>query len=129
MSSRTPFVPPNERASSVGATGGLPGANADPRTAELPPEEIESTVAAGDMPGDAAPDPADELSGEAAPDERDHGLHAGDPGPDDESADGSARVGGRALNAEGEQLRRREGDLDADGGEADAEAATQAGLS
>ena len=94
MTSRTPFVPPNERASSVGATGGLPGANADPRTAELAPEEIESTVAAGDMPGDAAPDPADELGG-----------------------------------AEGEDLRRREGDLDADGGEADAEAATQAGLS
>jgi hypothetical protein len=79
MSSRTPFVPPDERASGVGATGGLPGANADPRTAELAPEEIESTVAAGDMPGDAAPDPA--------------------------------------------------GDLDADGGEADAEGATQAGLS
>jgi hypothetical protein len=94
MTSRPPYVPPNERAQSVGATGGLPGANADPRTAELAPEEIESTVAAGDMPGDAAPDPADELGG-----------------------------------AEGEQLGRREGDLDADGGEADAEAATQAGLS
>jgi hypothetical protein len=61
MTSRTPFVPPDERASSVGATGGLPGANADPRTAEMAPQEIESTVAAGDMPGDAAPDPADEL--------------------------------------------------------------------
>ena len=99
MTSRTPFVPPNERASSVGATGGLPGANADPRTAELAPEELESTVAAGDMPGDAAPDPADQLGG---------------------AADGAE---------EGENLRRREGDLDADGGEADAEAATQAGLS
>jgi hypothetical protein len=86
MTSRTPFVPPDERASSVGATGGLPGANADPRTAELAPQEIESTVAAGDAPGDAAPDP-------------------------------------------GEALARREGDLDADGGEADAEADTQAGLS
>ena len=95
MTSRPPFVPPNERAQSVGATGGLPGANADPRTAELAPDEIESTVAAGDMPGDAAPDPADELGGAA----------------------------------EGEDLRRREGDLDADGGEADAEASTQAGLS
>ena len=86
MTSRTPFVPPDERASSVGATGGLPGANADPRTAELAPQEIESTVAAGDAPGDSVPDPA-------------------------------------------ESLARREGDLDADGGEADAEAATQAGLS
>ena len=65
MTSRTPFVPPDERASSVGATGGLPGANADPRTAELAPEEIESTVAGGDMPADAAPDPADELGGAA----------------------------------------------------------------
>jgi hypothetical protein len=79
MTSRTPFVPPDERASSVGATGGLPGANADPRTAELAPQEIESTVAAGDAPGDSVPDPAE--------------------------------------------------DLDADGGEADAVAQTQAGLS
>jgi hypothetical protein len=62
MTHRTPFVPPEERAQSVGATGGLPGANADPRTAELPPEEIESTVAAADLPGNAAPDPADELA-------------------------------------------------------------------
>ena len=98
MTSRPPYVPPNERAQSVGATGGLPGANADPRTAELAPDEIESTVAAGDMPGDAAPDPADEL-------------------------------GGAADSEEGENLRRREGDLDADGGEADADGVTQAGLS
>jgi hypothetical protein len=101
MTSRTPFVPPDERASSVGATGGLPGANADPRTAEMAPQEIESTVAAGDMPGDAAPDPADEF---------------GD-------------VGSDAASEQGGDLTRREGDLDADGGEADAEAATQAGLS
>jgi hypothetical protein len=91
MTSRPGFVPPNERAQSVGATGGLPGANADPRTAELAPEEIESTVAGGDMPGDAAPDPADELAA-GAPDEHDHGLHVGDPGPEGESADGSARI-------------------------------------
>jgi hypothetical protein len=71
MTSRTPFVPPDERAQSVGATGGLPGANADPRTAELAPNEIESTVAAGDMPGDAAPDPADALGGAGTPDEAD----------------------------------------------------------
>jgi hypothetical protein len=96
MTFRSPHVPPEERAHGVGATGGLPGANADPRTAELAPNEIESTVAAGDAPGDAAPDPADEL------------------GPE---------------TAQGEDLRRPEGDLDADGGEADAEAATQAGLS
>jgi hypothetical protein len=95
MTSRSPYIPPEDRAHGIGATGGLPGANADPRTAELAPDEIESTVAGGDMPGDAAPDPADELAG----------------------------------TAEGEDLRRREGDLDADGGEADAEAATQAGLS
>jgi hypothetical protein len=93
MTSRPPYVPPNERAQTVGATGGLPGANADPRTAELAPDEIESTVAAGDMPGDAAPDPADEFGG------------AGDSVPDVDD------------------------DLDAGGGEADAEAPTQAGLS
>jgi hypothetical protein len=62
MTHRTPFVPPDERAHGVGATGGLPGANADPRTAELAPEEIESTVAAADFPGDAVADPADELA-------------------------------------------------------------------
>ena len=100
MTSRTPYVPPEERAHSVGATGGLPGANADPRTAELAPSEIESTVAAGDMPGDAAPDPADVLGG-----------------------------AGTGESTEGGDLARREGDLDADGGEADAEASTQAGLS
>ena len=50
-----PFVPDDQRASGLGATGGLPGANADPRASEVTPEEIESTVAAGDMPGDAAP--------------------------------------------------------------------------
>jgi hypothetical protein len=130
MTSRPGYVPPNERAQTVGATGGLPGANADPRAAELAPNEIESTVAAGDMPGDAAPDPADELAGAAGPDASDHGLHTGDPGPDDESADGSARrAESMPESAEGEDLRRREGDLDADGGEADTEAATQAGLS
>ncbi len=96
MTSRTPYVPPEDRAHSVGATGGLPGANADPRTAELAPSEIESTVAAGAMPGGTVPDPADTLSGA--------GGDGGDP-------------------------ERREGDLDADGGEADAEASTQAGLS
>jgi hypothetical protein len=56
-----PFVPDDQRASGLGATGGLPGANADPRASEVTPDEIESTVAAGDMPGDASPDPADEL--------------------------------------------------------------------
>jgi hypothetical protein len=61
MTHRTPFVPPDERAHSVGATGGLPGANADPRTAEIAPEEIESTVAAGDPPG-SVPDPAEEVA-------------------------------------------------------------------
>src|ERR687885_1653641 len=105
MTHHTPFVPDDQRAQSVGATGGLPGANADPRTAEMAPEEIESTVAAGDMPGDAAPDPADELGAGPGPDEHDHGLHTGDRGPDDESADGSARIAGRAESAEDEDLR------------------------
>jgi hypothetical protein len=60
MTDRTPFVPPDERAHTVGATGGLPGANADPRTAEMAPEDIDSTVAAGDPPG-SVPDPAEEI--------------------------------------------------------------------
>ena len=61
MTDRTPFVPPDERAHGVGATGGLPGANADPRTAEMAPEDIESTVAAGDAPG-SVPGPAEEVA-------------------------------------------------------------------
>lgn len=32
----------------VGATGGLPGANADPRAAELPDTETRDTVAGGE---------------------------------------------------------------------------------
>lgn len=95
MTSHTPYIPPEERAHSVGATGGLPGANADPRAAEMAPADIASTVAAGDAPGNAVPDPADTLGGESS---------GGDAG-------------------------RRDGDLDAAGGEADAEAETQAGLS
>ncbi len=104
MTSRTPYVPPEDRASSVGATGGLPGANADPRAAEMDPADLDSTVAAGDAPGGTAPDPADAFG-----------------------AVGSATTGAAAT--EGGDLARREGDLDADGGEADAEASTQAGLS
>jgi hypothetical protein len=42
-------------APSVGATGGLPGANAAPRTAQVTPDEIESTVARGDV-ADVEPD-------------------------------------------------------------------------
>jgi hypothetical protein len=61
MTHRTPFVPPDERASGVGTTGGLPGANADPRTAEMAPEDIDSTVAAGNPPG-SVPDPAEEIA-------------------------------------------------------------------
>ncbi|HYY10296.1 MAG TPA: hypothetical protein VE781_05120 [Kineosporiaceae bacterium] len=100
MTSRTPHVPEDERASSVGATGGLPGANASPLAAEMDPADLDSTVAAGDAPG-SVPDPADAF---------------GDVGSGSEVTDGG-------------DLARREGDLDADGGEADAEASTQAGLS
>ena len=37
------------RAGSIGATGGLPGDNADPRAAELAPDEIADTVAMADV--------------------------------------------------------------------------------
>lgn len=43
------FVPDEERAHSVGATGGLPGANADPRTALVAEDELASTVSRGDV--------------------------------------------------------------------------------
>jgi hypothetical protein len=74
MTDRTPFVPPDERAHSVGATGGLPGANADPRTAEMDPGDIDSTVAAGDAPG-SVPDPAEEVA------DLDEADRAGESGP------------------------------------------------
>jgi len=44
-----------ERATSVGQTGGLPGANADPRTAEMDDLELQDTVA-GDGSDDDVPD-------------------------------------------------------------------------
>jgi hypothetical protein len=87
MTSRTPYVPPEDRASSVGATGGLPGANADPRTAELAPSEIESTVAAGAVPGGTVPDPADALGDVGA---------GGDPG----RREGDLDAGGGEADAE-----------------------------
>ena len=74
-----PLVPEEERAHTVGATGGLPGANADPRTAEMPPEDIASTVAAGDAPGDASPDPADAYRDDDALTDDDARSSAADP--------------------------------------------------
>ena len=53
-----------ERASTVGATGGLPGANADPRTAEVAADELASTLSgqglagAGEGPGDVPEEPS-----------------------------------------------------------------------
>ncbi len=37
------------QATSVGQTGGLPGANADPRAAELPDDQTADTVAMADV--------------------------------------------------------------------------------
>ncbi|MFP5347159.1 MAG: hypothetical protein ACLGIA_09035 [Actinomycetes bacterium] len=45
----------------LGKTGGLPGANADPRASELTDQERESTVAGGDVSPEAR---AAELDGE-----------------------------------------------------------------
>lgn len=61
------FVPDEERAHSVGATGGLPGANADPRASLVAEDELASTVSRGDVSNGLEPvdreieatDPAD----------------------------------------------------------------------
>ncbi len=37
------------RAPSVGQTGGLPGANADPRASELPDDQAKDTIAMADV--------------------------------------------------------------------------------
>lgn len=45
-----PDSPPDQpRATSVGATGGLPGDNADPRASELAPDEAADTIAMSDV--------------------------------------------------------------------------------
>jgi hypothetical protein len=46
----------SQRAASVGSTGGLPGANAAPRTAELAADELDDTVATGASFEDSPPD-------------------------------------------------------------------------
>lgn len=48
---------PTAPQSGVGKTGGLPGANADPRTAEITDDERDETVAMSDVapPDDATP--------------------------------------------------------------------------
>ncbi len=86
MTSRTPYVPPDERAQSVGATGGLPGANADPRASEMDPQDLESTVAAGDAPGGTVPDPADELDAAGSGGDRADDLDADGDEPGAEAA-------------------------------------------
>lgn len=50
-----------ERASSVGATGGLPGANADPLASEVADDELALTLSGevvSDGPGDAPEEPS-----------------------------------------------------------------------
>ncbi len=49
MTQRRQFVPDEERAHGVGATGGLPGANADPRASLVAEDELASTVGRGDV--------------------------------------------------------------------------------
>jgi hypothetical protein len=68
MTQHRQFVPEEERAHSVGQTGGLPGANADPRAAEVQTDELATTVARGDVSDglegiearDVAPDDPDQ---------------------------------------------------------------------
>jgi hypothetical protein len=57
------------RAHSIGATGGLPGANADPRASRLTADELASTVSRGDPP-----DPGSPASPEALGVDRDVGT-------------------------------------------------------
>jgi hypothetical protein len=47
------------RATSLGATGGLPGANAVPQASELSPDELDDTV----NPGDVVTTPVDPSMG------------------------------------------------------------------
>jgi hypothetical protein len=74
-------------APSVGATGGLPGANAAPQTAQVTPDEIESTVARGDV-ADAEPGVTwsrDEDAPDGTPDRVSDGAPDGVTGDDAES--------------------------------------------
>jgi len=50
----------------TGKTGGLPGANADPRTAEVPDDQLRDTVGGGDDAPAPDPDPAAESDDDAA---------------------------------------------------------------
>ncbi len=59
-----------ERATSLGATGGLPGANAVPEASELTADELDDTVATGDV----ATTPTDPASDTDADDTVDNGL-------------------------------------------------------
>lgn len=104
------FVPDEERAHSVGATGGLPGANADPRTTRVADDELASTVSRGDVDDQLLEaereadrvDPSDpDVSGhlgdgylEGASDNADH-ADAADPMIDGRLADGSPAPGPR----------------------------------
>ncbi len=49
MTHHRQFVPDEERAHGVGATGGLPGANADPKASLVNDDELASTVGRGDV--------------------------------------------------------------------------------
>jgi hypothetical protein len=49
MTQHRQHVPENERAHGLGATGGLPGANADPRASLVNEDELASTVDRGDV--------------------------------------------------------------------------------
>lgn len=59
MSENTPETQPQH---GVGKTGGLPGANADPRAAEVTDDELGDTVSMGDVA--PVPDSADDPQGD-----------------------------------------------------------------
>ena len=89
MTQHRQFVPEEERAHSVGQTGGLPGANADPRASDVASDELATTVARGDV--------SDGLEGVEA-----RGVAPDD--PDQPGADegvGEGRGWGAATDVEG----------------------------
>ncbi len=108
MTQRRQFVPDEERAQSVGATGGLPGANADPRASLVAEDELASTVGRGDVSdGLQGVDRAVDIRAADDPDVAGHmgdgegGASDADPMVDGRLADGSPAPGPTGSREDG----------------------------